>query len=85
MDHSLTLSIALIWIISVYLWTGDLQSAERRAEWVISRATSHSLAPYLAVGRGFPGELAFVEAIPIRGSKHCKTLCTSSTQPLTSC
>ena len=57
MDHSLTLSIVLIWAISVFLWTGDLQSAEEYVDWVISRATSHSLAPYLAVGRGFRGEL----------------------------
>ena len=58
MDHSLTLCIALIWAISVFLWTGDLESAEEHVEWVISRATSNSLAPYLAVGRGFRGELA---------------------------
>jgi predicted ATPase/DNA-binding winged helix-turn-helix (wHTH) protein len=57
-DHSLTLSIALIWAISVFLWRGDLQAAEEHVDWVISRATSHSLAPYLAVGRGFQGELA---------------------------
>jgi hypothetical protein len=58
MDHSLTLSIALIWAISVFLWTGDLESAEEHVDWVISRATSHSLTPYLAVGHGFRGELA---------------------------
>jgi predicted ATPase len=58
MDHSLTLSIALIWAISVFLWTGDLQSAEEHVDSVISRATSNSLAPYLTVGRGFQGELA---------------------------
>jgi hypothetical protein len=28
MDHPLTLSIALIWAVSVFLWAGDLQSAE---------------------------------------------------------
>jgi predicted ATPase len=48
----------LIWAISVFLWTGDLQSAEEFVGLVISRATSHSLAPYLAVGRGFQGELS---------------------------
>ena len=58
MDHSLTLSIALIWAISVFLWTGDLQSAEEHVDWVISRAKSNSLVPYLTVGRGFQGELA---------------------------
>ena len=58
MDHSLTLSIALIWGISVLLWIGDLQSAEEHVDWLISRSESHSLAPYLAVGHGFKGELA---------------------------
>src|SRR5262249_40522050 len=64
MDHSLTLSIALIWAISVFLWTGDLQSAEKHIEWVISRASSHSLAPYLAVGRGLQGELTIRRLVP---------------------
>jgi len=58
MDHSLTLSIALIWGISVLLWTGDLQSADEHIDWLISRAESHSMMPYLAVGHGFKGELA---------------------------
>jgi predicted ATPase/DNA-binding winged helix-turn-helix (wHTH) protein len=58
MEHSLTLSIALIWATSVFLWTGDLPSAEEYIDWLISRSESHSLAPYLAVGRGFKGELA---------------------------
>ncbi len=58
MDHSLTLAIALIWAISVFLWTGDLQSAEAYIDMLISRAESHSLAPYLLVGRGFKSEVA---------------------------
>jgi predicted ATPase/DNA-binding winged helix-turn-helix (wHTH) protein len=58
MDHSLTLAIALIWGISVFLWTGDLHSAEEHIDWLIASSESHSLAPYLAVGRGFQGELA---------------------------
>ena len=58
MDHSLTLSIVLIWAVSVFLWTGDLESAEEHIDRLISRSESHSLAPYLAVGHGFRGELA---------------------------
>jgi tetratricopeptide (TPR) repeat protein len=58
MDHALTLSIALIWAISVLLWIGDLQSAEEHTEWLISRSESHSLTPYLAVGQGLKAELA---------------------------
>jgi predicted ATPase/DNA-binding winged helix-turn-helix (wHTH) protein len=57
-DHPVTLSIALIWAITVFLWTGDLESAEEHIDRFISRAESYSLAPYLAVGRGFKGELA---------------------------
>jgi predicted ATPase/DNA-binding winged helix-turn-helix (wHTH) protein len=58
MDHSLTLSIVLIWAVSVFLWTGDLESADEHIDRLISGSESHSLAPYLAVGHGFRGELA---------------------------
>jgi predicted ATPase/DNA-binding winged helix-turn-helix (wHTH) protein len=57
-DHPVTLSIALIWAITVFLWSGDLRSAEEHIDWFVSRAEAHSLAPYLAIGRGFKGELA---------------------------
>ncbi|WP_457152422.1 ATP-binding protein [Mesorhizobium sp. P5_C1] len=58
MDHSLTLAIALIWAISVFLWTGDLKSAEAYIDMLIARAESHSMTPYLLVGRGFKSEVA---------------------------
>jgi predicted ATPase/DNA-binding winged helix-turn-helix (wHTH) protein len=59
-DHPVTLSVVLIWGISVFLLTGDLENAERHIEWFISRAKSYSLGPYLAVGRGFKGQLAIL-------------------------
>ena len=58
MDHSLTLAIALIWAISVFLWTGALESAEANIDMLISLAESHSFGPYLLVARGFKSELA---------------------------
>lgn len=58
MDHPVTLSIALIWAVSVFLWTGDIESAGKYTDWLISHAHSHSLAPYLALGRGFEAKLA---------------------------
>jgi hypothetical protein len=58
MEHALTLSIVLIWGISTFLWIGDLESAEAHLDWLISNSESHSLAPYLEVGRGFRGEVA---------------------------
>jgi tetratricopeptide (TPR) repeat protein len=57
-DHSLTLAITLIWAISVFLWAGELQSAVAYIDMLISRAESHSLAPYLLVARGFKSEVA---------------------------
>jgi predicted ATPase/DNA-binding winged helix-turn-helix (wHTH) protein len=56
--HPVTLSVALIWAITVFFWIGDLHSAEEHIAWFISRAETHSLGPYRAVGRGFNGELA---------------------------
>jgi len=53
-----TLSVALVWAIFVFLGTGDLDSAQEHVDWFVSNAELHSLAPYLAVGRGFKGQLA---------------------------
>ena len=58
MDHSLSLCIALGWGLSLFLWIGDLDTAEEYADRLVSRSESHSMAPYLAVARGFKAELA---------------------------
>lgn len=52
-DHSVTLCIALIWAISVALWVGDADTATEYADWLVSVAEAHSLAPYLAVGHTY--------------------------------
>jgi predicted ATPase/DNA-binding winged helix-turn-helix (wHTH) protein len=57
-DHPITLSIALVWAISVFFWTGDLASVEEHIDRFVARAESYSLGPYLAVGRGFKAQLA---------------------------
>jgi predicted ATPase len=59
-NHPVTLSVVLIWGIHVFLWTGDLENAERHIERFVFRAESYSLGPYLAVGRGFKGQLAIL-------------------------
>ncbi|TAY34836.1 transcriptional regulator [Rhizobium leguminosarum] len=58
LDHSLTLCIALLGGIAVFLWRGDVPSAEEHIEWLVSRAGLHNLSPYVSVARGFEGELA---------------------------
>jgi len=57
-DHPVTLAIVLIRSITVFLWIGDLKTAEELLDWFISHAQSHSMGPYLAVGRGYRGLLA---------------------------
>lgn len=57
MGHAVTLAIVLHWSAAVFLWTGDLVNAEKHLAWFISRAETHSLGPYLAVGQGLRGEL----------------------------
>ena len=56
-NHPITLCIALIWAVSVYLWIGDLESAEECIDRFIAQANRHSLAPYQAAGEGVKGEL----------------------------
>lgn len=58
MDHPITLCIALIWAVSVDLWSGDLDGAETNIDRFIAHANSRSMGPYLAVGRGVKGEIA---------------------------
>jgi len=56
--HPASLGLALSWAPGIFLWTGDLRSAEDHADWLISHAEAHSLGPYLAVARGYKGALA---------------------------
>jgi tetratricopeptide (TPR) repeat protein len=42
----------------LFLWTGDLKTAEELLDWFTSHAESHSMGPYLAVGHGYRGLLA---------------------------
>jgi predicted ATPase/DNA-binding winged helix-turn-helix (wHTH) protein len=66
-DHPVTMSVALVWAVSVFLWTGDLQSAEEHLRWLITHAESHSLGPYVAAAHGFEGELAIRRGDPEGG------------------
>jgi predicted ATPase/DNA-binding winged helix-turn-helix (wHTH) protein len=67
LDHPVTLSMALHWAAAVYLWLGDLDAAEIHIDRFLSRAETHSLGPYLAVGRGLKGELAVRRGDPETG------------------
>jgi predicted ATPase/DNA-binding winged helix-turn-helix (wHTH) protein len=66
-DHPVTLCVALIWAVSVFLWTGDLKSAADNVALFKARARTASLEPYLAVAQGFEGELALRSSDPEQG------------------
>jgi predicted ATPase/DNA-binding winged helix-turn-helix (wHTH) protein len=57
LEQPLTLGIALIWTIYVFLWVGDWTNAESMIERLIDHAAKHFLGPYHAVGIGQKGEL----------------------------
>ena len=57
-DQPASLGVALSWAPGVFLWTGDLASADQHADWLLSHAETHSEAPYHAVGLGHKGVLA---------------------------
>jgi predicted ATPase/DNA-binding winged helix-turn-helix (wHTH) protein len=56
--HPASLGLALSWAPGLFLWVGDLHSAEEHADWLHSHAEYHSLRPYIAVARGYKGALA---------------------------
>lgn len=58
MDHPITLCIALIWAVSIDLWSGDLDAADEHIDRFLAHAESRAMGPYLAAGRGVKGELA---------------------------
>ncbi len=58
LDHPPSLVVALAWGASVFLWTGDLESAEDYIDATIYQAESNSITPFIAVGRARKAELA---------------------------
>lgn len=66
-NHPVTLCVTLIWAASVFLWVGDLDSAEEYIERFSAQADRHSLAPYQAAALGFQGELLVKRRDPETG------------------
>ena len=58
LGHPGTVCVALLYAISVFLWTGDLNEAEEHMERFMAEAKRNSLLPYLAAGMGIKAEIA---------------------------
>jgi predicted ATPase/DNA-binding winged helix-turn-helix (wHTH) protein len=61
----ISLGLVLDWTFSVFLWVGDLQSAEQHFAAMVARAESKSMATVEA--RGFSGQLAICRGDAERG------------------
>jgi predicted ATPase/DNA-binding winged helix-turn-helix (wHTH) protein len=83
LNNPLSLCIALIYTTYVFLWIGDLPSAQQLIERLIALTTQFSLGPYQSVAYGLRGQLLARlgerdEAIPLlrrqleslRGARH---------------
>jgi predicted ATPase len=57
-NHPASLGLALSWAPELFIWFGDLRSAEQHAIWLETHAQTHSLGPYTAVARGYKATLA---------------------------
>ncbi|MBO9558935.1 MAG: winged helix-turn-helix domain-containing protein [Caulobacter sp.] len=58
LQHPITHCIALIWTLSIHLWTADLDEAEDGLRAFAKLATVNGFGPYIAASGGFRGELA---------------------------
>lgn len=58
LDRPESLSVVLAWAASVFLWTGDLGSAEEQITASLFHAESQSLQPLVVLGQARRGELA---------------------------
>jgi predicted ATPase/DNA-binding winged helix-turn-helix (wHTH) protein len=69
LGHTVSLMVVLAWAASVFLWAGDLESAEQHIGWFTAHAESHSVAPFVAVGRCHTGALSIARGDAARGVK----------------
>ncbi|CCD91006.1 Transcriptional regulator [Bradyrhizobium sp. ORS 375] len=72
LEQPLTLGIALIWTIYVFLWVGDCASAQSMIERLIDHAARHFLGPYHAVGIGQKGLLLLQRGDVDGGIEHLR-------------
>lgn len=58
LDYPATHCIALIWALSIDLWTGDFETAQADLDLFAHNAEANAFGPYIAASGGFRGKLA---------------------------
>jgi tetratricopeptide repeat protein len=69
-DQPASLGFALFWAPELFVWVGNLRTAEEHADHLISHGESHFQRPYLAAGRGYKGALAIARGDVKAGVEH---------------
>jgi len=72
-QHPVTLLVALMYAVSVLIWTGDLDDAEAQIGRFISNAETYALKSHVLLGRCFEGQLAICRGDTDRGIDLLKT------------
>ena len=72
LQHPVTICIALIWTAQVFIWNEDWIRAESVIGEVGRYAIKHSFMPYVAVSRGFLGELKIKQGLAAEGIEHLR-------------
>ena len=81
--YPVPLSVSLIWAVSVFLWTGNLVSAEEYLDRFVSHAESHSLCPILHSAAATEANWLFTGVIPGPGSRACRDAWKNSMRRVT--
>jgi predicted ATPase/DNA-binding winged helix-turn-helix (wHTH) protein len=71
-----SLAVTLSWAPGIFILVGDLQSAEVHADRLIPHAESHSLYPYLHVGRAYNSVLAICRGNAMAGVESLRECLT---------
>jgi predicted ATPase len=66
-DHSVSISVSLVYASTYLIWSGDLPRAGDLIEQLIVHAARYSLEPYRAAGIALKGELAIARDEPETG------------------
>ncbi|WP_065260080.1 ATP-binding protein [Pseudomonas bananamidigenes] len=70
LQHPVTYCIAMVWILCIYIWTGDLEKALASLERFSAVAETNALGPYMAAAHGLRAAIAIRagqpgEAVPL--------------------
>ena len=83
--HPVPLSRALVWGLAVFIWAGDLESADEHASRLISLAELHDLGLIWPSAKDIGAHWLFVGAMQTKEFGACSALWRSSIRCTTSC